>query len=75
MKEFLKKMTEWVLDKEEEAAKHCKIDLDDLQRQIDFIVRKRDDLKRECEENLQELEHILKRLETIKARESICKRD
>ncbi|WP_456322229.1 hypothetical protein [Hydrogenimonas sp.] len=74
MQEFLKKMTEWVLDKEEEAARHCKIDTEDLQRQIDFVTKKRDDLKKECEENLKELEHILERLEKIKAAESICKR-
>ncbi len=74
MQEFLKKMTEWVLEKEEEAARKCKINMDDLQRQIDFVTKKRDDLKKECEENLKELDHILERLEKIKAAESICKR-
>ncbi len=74
MMEFLKKATEWVLDKEEEAAKRCKIDLEDLQKQIDLIKSKRDALKKECEENLAELEHILKRLEVIKAKEESCTR-
>ena len=74
MQEFLKKMTEWVLNKEEEAARSCKIDMSDLQRQIDYVTKKRDGLKLECEENLKELEHILERLEKIKAAESACKR-
>ncbi len=74
MMEFLKKATEWVLDKEEEAAKRCKIDLEDLQKQIDLIKSKRDALKKECEENLGELEHILRRLEVIKAKEESCTR-
>ncbi|WP_457593607.1 hypothetical protein [Hydrogenimonas sp.] len=74
MMEFLKKATEWVLDKEEEAAKNCRIDLNDLQKQIDLIKNKRDAMQKECEENLSELEHILRRLEVIKAKEESCKR-
>lgn len=72
--EFLKKATEWVLDKEEEAAKNCRIDLDDLQKQIELIKNRRDALKRECEDNIGQLEHILRRLEVIKAKEESCKR-
>ncbi len=75
MVEFLKKATEWVLDKEEEAAKKCRIDMEDLQKQIDLIKSRRDALKRECEENIAELEHILRRLEVIKAKEEACRRE
>ncbi len=75
MVEFLKKATEWVLDKEEEAAKKCRIDLEDLQKQIDLIKSRRDALKIECEENIAELEHILRRLEVIKAKEEACRRE
>ncbi len=67
MVEFLKKMTEWVLEKEKEAADRCKIDIEDVQKQIAYVERKRDALKRECEENLSELERILNRLHAIKA--------
>ena len=74
MQEFLKKMTEWVLNKEEEAAKQCKIDMHDLQRQIDFVTKKRDELQKEYEENLKELDHILERLEKIKEAENACQR-
>ncbi len=74
MMEFLKKMTEWVLDKEEAAAKECRIDLDDLQKQIQLILDKRQKLQKECEENLEELDHILDRLEKIKEKELACRR-
>ncbi|WP_457597459.1 hypothetical protein [Hydrogenimonas sp.] len=75
MVEFLKKMTEWVLDKEEQMAANCRVDLHDLQKQIDLILNKREALKKECEENLKELDHILDRLEKIKEKEMSCRRD
>ena len=74
MMEFLKKATEWVLDKEEQAAQNCRIDLEDVQKQINLILNKREKLQKECEENLAELDHILKRLEAIKAKEESCSR-
>ena len=75
MVEFLKKMTEWVLDKEEQAAQNCRIDLHDLQKQINLILEKRKKLQQECEENLKELDHILERLEKIKEKEETCNRN
>ncbi len=75
MVEFLKKMTEWVLDKEEQAAQNCRIDLHDLQKQINLILEKRKKLQQECEENLKELDHILERLEKIKEKEEACNRN
>ncbi len=75
MVEFLKKVTDWVLQKEEEAANNCKIDVEDVQKQIDMVTAKRDKLKEECEENIAELEKILRRLEIIKAKGEVCERD
>ncbi len=74
MVEFLKKITEWVLDKEEQAAQNCKIDLEDLEKQIRVVKEKREKLKKECEENLKELDHILERLDKIKEKELSCER-
>jgi exonuclease VII small subunit len=68
-------MTEWVLDKEEQAANNCRIDLEDVQKQIDLIQEKKEKLQKECEENLKELDHILERLEKIKEKELACRRD
>jgi hypothetical protein len=72
MMEFLKRATEWILDKEEEMANNCRIDINDIQKQITMITIKRDTLEKECKENLSELDHILKKLETIKYNESAC---
>ncbi len=65
MVEFLKKAMDWVLEKEQDAANNCKIDQEDLDRQISYIERKRDKLKKDCEENISEMEHILNRLHLI----------
>ncbi len=75
MVEFLKKVTDWVLQKEEEAANNCKIDVEDVQKQIDIVTAKRDKLKEECENNIAELEKILRRLEIIKAKGEVCERE
>lgn len=75
MVEFLKKAMDWVLEKEQEAAKDCRIDLKDLDKQIAYVEAKRDKLKKECEENLSEFEHVLNRLHAIKASELKCQTD
>ncbi|MRI59080.1 MAG: hypothetical protein C6H99_06215 [Epsilonproteobacteria bacterium] len=74
MFEFIKKMTEWVLQKEEEAAKNCKLPIEDIEKQIAIVKEKRAKLEEECQKNIQELDRILGRLESIKNIELIkCK--
>lgn len=72
MVEFLKKATDWILEKEQDAANNCKIDLHDLDKQIAYVEEKRDKLKTDYEENISEMEHILNRLHTIKAHAVKC---
>ena len=72
MVEFFKKAMDWVLEKERDAANHCAVDLNDLDKQIGYIESKRDKLKQECEENMHEFEHILNRLHSIKAVAQKC---
>ncbi len=72
MVEFFKKAMDWVLEKEREAAKNCEVDLNDVQKQIEYVEAKRDKLKKEYEENMSEFEHILNRLHGIKASASKC---
>lgn len=66
MIEFIRKMTEWILEKEEEAAKKCAIPLDQIEKQLNAIKEKKEKLKRECEKNIKELENLEKRVEKIK---------
>ncbi len=72
MQQFLKKATDWVLEKEMEAAKNCKIDIKDIDKQIVYMETKRDKFKTGFEDNLFEMENILNKLHAIKARELKC---
>ena len=72
MVEFLKKVTEWMLEREAELAKKCALDLKDLDRQIAKVEEKKEALERECRENQEELERILTRLRWIRAEELKC---
>ena len=71
MLDFIKKMTEWILQKEEEAAKNCKIPIEQIEKQIEIVKEKRAKLEEECQKNLAELDRILGRLESIKNIETI----
>jgi predicted ribosome quality control (RQC) complex YloA/Tae2 family protein len=75
MVEFLKKATEWMLDREAELAKKCAIDLEDLEKQIAKVEEKKKALERECRENQEELEKILTKLRWIKMEELKCQRE
>jgi len=75
MLEFIKKMTEWVLQKEEEAAKNCKLPIEDIDKQIEIVREKKAKLEEECKKNIEELDRILGRLQSIKNIELIrCKK-
>ncbi len=73
MKEFFKKITDWVLQKERDAANECKIEPDDVDRQIAYVEQKRDKLKAEYEDSIYQIEDILNRLHAIKAKSLKCK--
>jgi seryl-tRNA synthetase len=75
MVEFLKKATEWMLDREAELAKKCAIDLEDLEKQIAKVQEKKEALERECRENQEELDKILTRLKWIKLEELKCQKE
>ncbi len=75
MVEFLKKMTDWMLEKESELANKCAIDSKDIEKQISKMEEKKAQLEKECEENRKELEHILARLRWIEAETLKCSKD
>ena len=72
MIEFIKKATDWILEKEQEAANNCNIDLNDVEKQIAYIKEKKEKLRSDCNKNISEMEHILNRLHTIKANTMKC---
>jgi soluble cytochrome b562 len=75
MLDFLKKMSEWALKKEEEVAQKCLLKPEDIQKQIEKTQEKKEELEKRCKENLEELESLLQRLEKIKEYAQSCKVD
>ena len=65
-KELLQKMTEWSLQKEEEAAKNCAIPIETIEKQLNILNEKRDELVKKCEEQKKQFDEIIERLEKIK---------
>jgi hypothetical protein len=74
MVEFMKKAMEWVLEKEDDAAKNCHVAPEDVEKQIKMMEEKRDALKKKCDDDLAEMGHILNRLHKIKADSLQCHR-
>ncbi len=71
---FLKKMMEWVLEKEEAAAKQCHASPDEISEQIRKMLLKKKEIQEQCQEQTKELEHILDKLHWIKAEAIRCER-
>jgi chaperonin cofactor prefoldin len=62
IKELLKKISDWTLQKEEELAKECAIPIEKIDAQIETLEKK----KAEIEEQLKEIDEIIERLKKIK---------
>ena len=72
--EFLEKITTWVLDKEEEAAKNCQIPMKDIEKQLKILEEKKDELQKKCDEQLKIFNNLISRLQHIRAEEALkCK--
>jgi len=72
MLSFLKKMSEWALQKEEEVAKKCLLKPEDVQKQIKKTEEEKELLEKKCKENLEQLESLLDRLNKIKEYADSC---
>ena len=66
MNTFIEKTMDWLLDKEEAAAKNGKIDLENLDKQINLAKNKKENYQKEVEKTLHELNHIIDRLQAIR---------
>jgi hypothetical protein len=74
MMDFIKKAMDWVLEKEDEVAKKCAINPEDVEKQIKSLEQKREQLKKKYNEEDAEMQHILSRLSIIKVDASKCSR-
>jgi len=68
----MKKAMDWVLEKEQDAAKDCHARPEDIEKQIRMIEEKKESLEKRCKEDIGEMEHILNRLHAIKAESLKC---
>jgi len=75
MFEFLKSITEWSLQKEEELAKKCVIPTQEIDKQIKKVEDKIKELEEEYEKNKRELEEILVKLKWIKVEALKCSKE
>ncbi len=66
MKDFVKKITEWVLDKEELMAKSCAIPLNDVDHQLEQIKEQKEKLQKDYDASMAVFNDITERLEKIK---------
>ncbi len=76
LKEFIQKITDWALEKEDELAKKCEIPVEEIDRQLNMLHEKRDELKKKCDEQLKEIDSLIERVNQIKTSETLrCKKD
>ena len=66
MKDFVKKITDWILDKEELMAKSCAISLDEVDAQLARIKEQKEKLQKDYDESMAVFNEITERLEKIK---------
>jgi len=62
---FLKKMTDWILEKEEELAKNCKIRPEDVEKELSKVKEKKEAYQKEYEEVMAEFNKMEERLNKI----------
>ncbi len=72
MVDFIQKAMDWVLEKEDEVAKKCAVNPDDVEKQIKMLEEKREQLRKKYEDEDAKMQHILSRLSIIKADASKC---
>jgi len=68
----MKKAMDWILEKEQDAARECHASPEDIEKQIVMIEEKKTMLEKKYKEEIAEFEHILNRLHTIKAASMKC---
>ena len=75
MGNFLNEIIDYVVKKEEEAAKNHKIDATDIQRQIDYLKSKREEIQKDCKEQQKLFDSTLEKMHWILAYAIECKHE
>ena len=65
------KLTEWLLEKEEEMAKSCAVPMEEIEYQLAKVKAQKEKIQKEYEKAMAELNHVEERLEKIKNIETL----
>jgi uncharacterized protein (DUF39 family) len=65
------KITEWLLEKEEEMAKSCAVPMQEIEYQIAKVEAEKEKIQKKYDEAMQELNLVSERLEKIKNIETL----
>ncbi len=68
---LVEKITEWLLEKEEELARECAVPKEEIEYQIAKVEQEKEKLKKECDEKMKTLDEILTRLKKIENIEAL----
>ena len=71
MQAFMKKITDWVLEKEEKMAKSCAIPMKELEYQIDKVEAQKQKVQKEYDDAMSVLNEVSQKLEKIKNIETL----
>ena len=66
MNDFITKITNWILDKEELMAKSCAISIDEVDSQLAQISKQKKKLQKDYDESMAVFNEITERLEKIR---------
>ncbi len=72
MRNFMKEMMDWILDKEEASADHCAIPANQIEKQIETIQKRKEKYEAECNDTLHQLNHMIVRLEKMLDKAKSC---
>ena len=68
---FLLKVSDWILKKEEEAAKNCAISEKEIEEQLKKLQEKKEELQQKCKKDMEVLDSLIQRVEKIKNIETL----
>ena len=66
MQNFIKKVTDWILDKEEAMAKSCAIPMEEIDAQLHQVLKQKAKLQEKYNESMANLNEVEAKLEKIK---------
>ncbi len=73
---IVEKITQWLLEKEEELARECVVPKEEIEYQIAKVELEKEKLQKEYEEKIKMLDEILERLKNIESIEILkCARE